>query len=120
MQSREPTTARILRVIDGDTVLTRFVCPHCRTETEQRIRLARIDAPELRGPDHAAAIRSRDHLAQLIEGRVVTVSVCHRHPDRYGRVIAELTIGDINVSNAMLHAEHATRYKLAGRPASDD
>lgn len=101
MQARLRTEAKCLRVIDGDTILCRLICPCCKIESEQRVRLARIDAPELRGPQQHLARCSRDRLRELVQGKKITVSVTRSWPDKYGRVLAEVSIDDINVSNWM-------------------
>jgi len=65
--------------IDGDTLR----CPN-----GDRIRIADVDTPELRGQcesERALAIRARDRLAVLLrEGEVEYVRV-GRDKDRYGR-----------------------------------
>lgn len=78
--------------------------------SEVRIRLARIDAPELKGPDSAAARASRDHLRDLIEGKMLEVCVCKAWPDRYGRVLAEVHFKGENISNHMLSYGYAVPY----------
>ena len=80
---------------DGDTV-------RCNRE---RIRLAGIDAPELRGSsrcnppkqgknpswcDHAAAVRSRDALARFVRSGPVRIE--RAGIDRYGRTLARLSV----------------------------
>jgi endonuclease YncB( thermonuclease family) len=89
-------TACIASVHDGDTV---------RLCDGERIRIANIDAPEVRGSarcirrrgganpswcDYAAGERSRDALAGfLASGRVII----HRQgQDRYGRTLATLSV----------------------------
>lgn len=76
--------ARVVVVIDGDTLVVRDD-QHRRHE----IRLAGIDAPEIR---QAYGTRSRAHLAELTYGKQVIVGWTKR--DRYGRLIARLTVQD--------------------------
>ena len=108
---RHPTT--ILRIIDGDTLIanlnntpTRTCSPACASW--RRVRLANIDAPELTQP-HGPS--SRAHLVSLITNRTITI---HSHGrDRYGRTLATLFAGDININLAMVRAGYAWRYRYA-------
>ena len=83
---------------DGDT---------CRTTAGERIRLACIDTPELRGkraqPESAKA--ARDHLRSMVEGR--SVSLRRITTDRYGRTVGELFVDGMNVQQAMVASRHA-------------
>lgn len=94
-------TVRIQSCYDGDT---------CRTSTGERIRLACIETPELRGtranPVPAAA--ARDHLRQMVVDKDVTIR--RVTTDRYGRTVAELFVGGTNVQQAMVTSGHADIY----------
>lgn len=110
MQSRLKTTAAVLRVIDGDTILAQIECPCCKITSQQRIRLARIDAPELQGAARGSALLSRDFLRNLIEKKTVEICVTRTWPDKYGRVLAEIWHENINISDKMLRAGHAKKW----------
>ncbi len=56
-------------------------------KNEERIRIADIDAPELRSPDGG---RSKDLLARKFNGKEVKCFVEAR--DAYGRLVAEVKI----------------------------
>ena len=83
---------------DGDT---------CRTTTGEKIRLACIDAPELRGPQAAQlpAIAARDYLRQLVVGQEVLIRRVGQ--DRYGRAIAEIYLWPFNIGEEMVASGHA-------------
>jgi micrococcal nuclease len=83
----------ISSVHDGDTI---------RTCEGERIRIANIDAPEMRGSpkcrdrrrqgwcDYTLAVRSRDALAAFLAAGRATL---HRQgKDRYGRTLATLSV----------------------------
>jgi endonuclease YncB( thermonuclease family) len=70
--------------------------------TQQRIRLARIDAPELDGPRNPEAINALRRLNELVQGETVEILNCQKWPDRYGRLIAEIILRGVNVSNQLL------------------
>ena len=89
---------------DGDT---------CTSTTGERIRLACIDTPELRGKgaEPVPAKAARDHLGGLVVGQKVGIRRITK--DRYGRTVAELFIGKTNVQQEMVamgHAEILWRY----------
>ena len=86
---------------DGDT---------CTSSTGERIRLACIDTPELRGkraePVPAQAVR--DYLRELVVGRKVAIR--RITSDRYGRTVAELFIDGSNVQQQLVASGHASIY----------
>lgn len=89
-------SARVLRVIDGDTIEVRAqVWPDI--EVTASVRLAGIDAPELRAPctrERDLAIAARELLAHTLarEATVLLTDIAH---DKYaGRVIADMRLPD--------------------------
>ena len=94
-------TITIRSCYDGDT---------CRTTAGERIRLACIDTPELRGkraqPERARA--ARDHLRAMVVGK--PVSLRRITTDRYGRTVGELFVDGMNVQQAMVASRHAEIY----------
>ena len=95
----ETVTIRVC--YDGDT---------CRTTTCERIRLACIDTPELRGKraDPIPAKAARDHLRGMVVGR--SVRLRRITTDRYGRTVGELFVDGMNVQQAMVASRHAEIY----------
>ena len=83
---------------DGDT---------CTSSTGEKIRLACIDTPELRGKraEPVPAIEARDYLRELVLGRKVTIR--RITTDRYGRTVAELFIDGSNVQQQLVASGHA-------------
>jgi endonuclease YncB( thermonuclease family) len=75
-------TAKVVVVVDGDTVVVRD-----ERAGRHEIRVAGIDAPEIRQP---YGVRSRSYMAELLYGRQVTVVWYKR--DRYNRVLARLYV----------------------------
>ena len=94
-------TVTIRSCYDGDT---------CRTTAGEKIRLACIDTPELRGkraqPERAKA--ARDHLRAMVVGK--PVSLRRITVDRYGRTVGELFVDGMNVQQAMVASRHAEIY----------
>ena len=86
---------------DGDT---------CTTTTGEKVRLACIDTPELRGKraEPMPAKAARDHLRGLVVGK--KVGIRRITEDRYGRTVAELFVGARNVQREMVVIGHAEVY----------
>lgn len=103
------TVGKVISVYDGDTVTVAF-------DTfglgffAHNIRLTGIDAPEMRGDpmEKAAAIRARDYLRSIVDGHQVVMSVVET--DKYGRLLASLQVGDLDISAAMLSSGNAKPY----------
>lgn len=98
-------TVMITSCYDGDT---------CSTSSGEKIRLACIDAPELRGrnKDPIPAADARDYLNSLAKGRVLIVRRYGK--DRYNRTIAELELEDRRSVNELMvdkgHAKISEQY----------
>ena len=83
------TSVLIVSCYDGDT---------CTTASGERVRLACIDTPELRGKraDPVPAKAARDHLQGLVVAK--KVGIRRITEDRYGRTVAELFLGTTQCS----------------------
>jgi micrococcal nuclease len=108
---RTLTVAACLRVIDGDTILCSLVCPCCRVVSEQRIRLAGIDAPELTDDQPAPGQQAKQYLAAIIEGKIIEVMVTKTWPDRYGRVLGRVYYRGEDICARMILTGHARAYQ---------
>ena len=95
-------TVTIQSCYDGDT---------CTTTKGEKIRLACIDTPELKGKkaDPIAAKASRDYLNDLVTGSTVTIRRITE--DRYGRTVAELSKGPMNIQEHLVEKGFARIYE---------
>ena len=95
-------TVVIASCYDGDT---------CTTTNGERIRLACMDTPELRGKraQPVLAEAARNHLRDLVVGQ--EVGIRRITEDHYGRTVAELFIGKTNVQEEMVASGHAEIYR---------
>ena len=86
---------------DGDT---------CTTTTGERVRIACINTPEIRGKraEPIPAKAARDYLRDLVVGKKVGIQRITE--DRYGRTVAELFLGQTNVQQEMVASGHAKIY----------
>lgn len=94
-------TARVVRVIDGDTIVILG-----EGDAQHKIRLQGIDAPE-RG--QAYGTKSKEHLSELLSGRFVVVEYNKR--DRYGRVIGKVLVSGDDSGLDQISAGFAWHYK---------
>ena len=94
-------TVVIASCYDGDT---------CTTTTGEKVRLACINSPELRGKraEPAPAKAARNHLRNLVVGKKVGIRRITK--DRYGRTVVELFLGTTNVQQEMVVSGHAEIY----------
>ena len=99
--SQTPKEFVITSCYDGDT---------CTSSTGERIRLACIDTPELRGKraEPVLAKEARNYLRELVVGRKVTIR--RITTDRYGRTVAELFLDGSNVQQQLVASGHASIY----------
>lgn len=99
-----------VEVIDGDTI---------RHEGKS-IRVLGLDTPEIRSrcpSEKIAAHGARDRLARLIEGAKKIQIEPSKRPDRYGRVLATITIDGRNVADILIGEGLARPYQ-GGKRAS--
>ena len=96
-----PTTI-IKSCYDGDT---------CTTIFGEKIRLACIDTPELKGKkaDPIPAKEARDFLNNLLANK--KVSIRRVTNDRYGRTVAELYKNDINIQELIIYKRYGKIYE---------
>lgn len=94
--------ARVVSIVDGDTF---DAVPLDSMTGSIRIRLHGIDTPERGEPFSSAATRSARVL--LFDQRV---SVEGRDVDRYGRLVARVTVQDTDVRTALLEAGLACHW----------
>lgn len=93
--------ARVIGITDGDTVkvLTK--------ENEiLKIRLAEIDTPERKQP---WGTRAKQALSDLVFGKSVEVQPVT--VDRYGRTVAHLYLGNLNINREMVRTGNAWAYR---------
>lgn len=104
--------AYVISVYDGDTCRVNIDLGFHTWVMNERVRLARINAPELRGETRAAGLAARDHLRSLILDKPVIIETIKDKKGKYGRYLAEIWIendsGDLcNVNDSMVVSGHA-------------
>ncbi len=116
--SAEPSDVRqgrVVRVVDGDTLKVRV---DGRVET---VRVLGIDTPESKRPGAPVECGSRragTELRRLVDGRAVELrgDSSQDAEDRFGRVLAYVSVEGSDVGEAMVAAGWARPYVYRGVP----
>lgn len=95
----ENFSGKVIAVMDGDTLLV------IRGGHPVKARLAEVDAPEKAQPYGAASQKS---LAEMVMGK--QIEVVSRAVDDYGRLIATVHIGNVNVNHEQMRRGMAWEY----------
>ena len=98
----KPSKLFIKSCYDGDT---------CTTIDGEKIRLACIDTPEIKGKkaDPIPAKEARDFLNNLLSNKKVSIRRVTK--DRYDRTVGELFINGINVQELIVQKGYGKIYK---------
>lgn len=114
-----PVPARVVAVIDGDTITVRARI-WLGQEVETRVRLAGVDAPELRGAcprERALAVAARDLVVATVSGAMVTLTDI-RYDKFGGRVVARVeSVAGENLGSLLVSAGLGRAYD-GGKRAS--
>lgn len=107
--------AHVIKVYDGDTCTMNIDLGLHLWIKKQKIRLARINAPELRKDEREQGLRSRDYLRELILDKDVFLETIKDKKGKYGRYLGEIWIlndqGEyININDKMLADGYAKPY----------
>jgi micrococcal nuclease len=82
---RDDARARVVRIVDGDTIVVRL------DGRQERLRYIGIDTPESVAPDQPVECFGRaaaEENRRLVEGRTVTLDFDVEERDRFGRLLA--------------------------------
>lgn len=103
---------KVIKVYDGDTITIATKLPYNDSVIYRfSVRLIGIDSPEIKGSteiEKRLAILSRDALHKLIFGKIVRLEDVGT--EKYGRLLANVYLDDINVSDWMVQNGYAVKY----------
>ncbi len=94
-------SGRVVRIADGDTVTVLD-----SSNTQHRIRLEGIDAPE---SHQAFGAQSKQSLSQMVFDKDVTV--VYQKTDQYGRLVGKITLDGKDVNLEQVKTGMAWHYK---------
>lgn len=103
-------TGRVVRVADGDTITVLD-----SSNTQYRIRLEGIDAPE---SHQAFGTQSKKSLSDMVFDREVTV--VYQKTDQYGRLVGKITLDGKDINLEQVQAGMAWHYKEYQREQSPE
>jgi len=100
------SNTRCLRVVDGDTIDCAILLTPDSLSIKKRIRLARIDTPEMH---EDGGHEAKQAMVDLIQNKKVDLHVSGK--DSFGRWIAEVILAQENISDLMLRRGLAEVYR---------
>lgn len=107
-QAAPELSGQVSRVFDGDTFELRT-----GSRSFVRVRLAKIDAPEI---DQANGQASRSNLEKLAGGQFVVVK--DLEPDKYGRTVGRVWLQGLDINGEQVKAGYAWAYLSYNPPIS--
>ena len=107
--------AVVQSVYDGDTCTVDIDLGLHTWMHGEKVRLYRINAPEVRGAEREAGLLSRDFLRSQIEGKTVLIQTIKDRKGKFGRYLAEIWLegeagSRVNVNDLLVQQGYAA-YK---------
>ena len=106
------TAGKVVKVYDGDTITIAAKLPNVDSPVYRfSVRLLGIDSAEIKGKTFAEkeiAVRARDALHKLIFGKIVHLKKIST--EKYGRILADVYLGDVHLNQWMLDNNYAIPY----------
>jgi micrococcal nuclease len=102
--------AFVVGVYDGDTITVDIDLGMNTWKKNVKLRLARIDTPEIRGEERARGIDVRDYVRLLVLNKEIEIQTLKDKTGKYGRYLVEVFIGEINLNDHLLEQGMATEY----------
>lgn len=108
--------AMVTSVYDGDTCTVDIDLGLHTWVRGEKIRLMRINAPEVRGKSRTKGLRSRDYLRELILDKEIIIGTFKDKKGKYGRYLGEIWLNMdgkdyINVNDLLVKKKYAVYKK---------
>tara|TARA_R110000764_G_scaffold32050_1_gene72913 strand:- start:39 stop:461 length:423 start_codon:yes stop_codon:yes gene_type:complete len=103
---------KVKRVVDGDTVDV-VIDLGFDIHYSSRVRLYGIDTPESRTRDKDEKARgfiSKDFLKSWLDKGGVVIRTRKDKKGKFGRVLGEMVVDNININELMIEEHHAVKY----------
>ena len=106
--------ARVVSIYDGDSIRVDIDYGFSQWGMNTPLRLAGIDAPEIRGVERPDGLTSRDWLvSQIPPGTWIVLKTIRDRTEKYGRYLALIQMPDGSILNETMVAEgFAEAYML--------
>jgi len=99
--------ATITSVYDGDTVTADIDMGLNIWAHGEKLRLHRINTPEVRGDEREQGLISRDWLRQQLMGKEVLIQTIKDKKGKYGRYLAEIYLEGVNMNDQLVTEGYA-------------
>lgn len=105
---------RVIKVYDADTITIASKLPYEESPVYRLpVRLNGIDTPEMKGKNISddeknASINARDFVSNLTLNKFVRLE--NVTSEKYGRILADVYIGDVHLNNLLLKDRFAVPY----------
>jgi endonuclease YncB( thermonuclease family) len=103
--------AFVSAVYDGDTITVDFDLGLHTWVKGEKIRLSRINAPEVRGKERPMGLKSRDYLRSLVLEKEIIIETFKDKKGKYGRYLGEVWLlsGDdyMNINDDLVRKGYA-------------
>lgn len=104
--------AIVVHVVDGDTIDVDIDLGFYIAMKRTRLRVARIDTPEIRGHERPQGLKAKARVEELVMNREVIIET--EKKGKYGRYLAEVYYWNgqrwMNLSNVLIAEGHAKMY----------
>ena len=115
---------RVIKVYDADTITIAAKLPYDTSPLYRfAVRLNGIDTPEIKGKnisddEKEAAKLARDFVLNLVLHKFVRLE--NIESEKYGRILADVYIGDVHLNDLLLREKYAVKYdgKTKKKPSS--
>lgn len=109
---------RVIKVYDADTITIASKLSYGETESlsplyRLSVRLNGIDTPEIKGKgitdeEKEIALKARDFVHNLVYHKYVRLE--NISSEKYGRILADVYIGDVHLNDLLLKERFAVKY----------
>jgi len=103
---------QVIKVYDGDTITIATRLPYKDSQLYRfSIRLKGIDCPEIKSKNEYEKIHAkiaRDILSELILHKTVVIK--NIETEKYGRILADVYLGEICLNDWMIEKGYAVKY----------
>ena len=108
------TSGRVIKCYDADTITIASKLPYDTSPLYRlSVRLNGIDTPEIKGKgvseeEKESAKLARDYVQNLVLNKVVRLE--NVATEKYGRILADVYIGDIHLNELLITERYAIKY----------
>lgn len=102
--------AVVSSVYDGDTITADIDLGFHAWMHKEKLRLSRINTPEVRGIEKERGLVSRDWLRKRINGKQIIIKTSKDKKGKYGRYLVEVFLDGVNINDELVKKELA-EYK---------